>query len=137
MSEEGDPLAQTSLQQGQNVRKDRVDVIAVAVHQLTQKIQFLTAGLELHQLTQPVRSPNMHRSEELGYNHLRQLSRMTSRGTLLEHVVTSPYHGFGGHQEAMETIHSGVVPELHRYGSFVLHLFVGAGGHVSAHVEVS
>lgn len=64
MSEEGDPLAQTSLEQGQNVRKDGVDVIAVAVHQLTQKIQFLTAGLELHQLTQPVRSPNMHRSDQ-------------------------------------------------------------------------
>lgn len=61
MGEEGDPLAQTLLEHGQNVRKDRVDVIAIVVHQLTQKIQFLTAGLELHQLTQPVRSPNMHR----------------------------------------------------------------------------
>lgn len=64
VSEEGDSLAQTSLKQRQNVRKDGVDVVAIAVHQLTQKIQFLTAGLELHQLTQPVRSPNMHSTDQ-------------------------------------------------------------------------
>lgn len=64
MGEEGDPLAQTPLEQRQDVRKDRVDVIAIVVHQLTQEIQFLTAGLELHQLTQPVRSPNMHSTDQ-------------------------------------------------------------------------
>lgn len=51
MGEEGDPFAQSSLEQIQNIREDRVDVIAIVVHQLAQKIQFLTAGLELHQLT--------------------------------------------------------------------------------------
>lgn len=51
MGEEGDPLAQSALQQGQNIREDRADIIAVVVHQLTQEIQFLAAGLELHQLT--------------------------------------------------------------------------------------
>lgn len=68
MGEEGDPLAQTSLEQRQNVRKDREDVIAIVVHQLTQKIQFLTAGLELHQLTQPVRSPNMHSTDQRSWS---------------------------------------------------------------------
>lgn len=53
MGEKGDPLAQASLEQGQNIREDSVDVIAIVVHQLTQEIQLLTAGLELHQLTQP------------------------------------------------------------------------------------
>lgn len=113
MGEEGDPLAQSSLEQGQNIREDSVDVIAIVVHQLTEEIQFLTAGLELHQLTQPVRSNANHRSEELRTSQLRQPSTKTSQRTLLEHMVTRPYHGFGGHQEAMETIHCGVVPKLH------------------------
>lgn len=30
-----------------------MDVIPTVVHQLTEKIQFLTAGLKLHQLAQP------------------------------------------------------------------------------------
>lgn len=51
MGEEGDPLSQSSLEQGENIRKDGVDVIPTAIHQLTQEIQFLTARLELHQLT--------------------------------------------------------------------------------------
>lgn len=51
MGEEGDPLAQSPLEQGQDIREDSVDVIAIVVHQLTQEIQFLTAGLELHHFT--------------------------------------------------------------------------------------
>lgn len=111
MGEKGDPLAQSSLEQGQNIREDSADVIAIVVHQLTQEIQFLTAGLELHQLTQPGCSPKdaNHRSEKLPTSQLRQISPRT----VLEHMVTGPYHGFGGHQEAMETVHCGVVPKLH------------------------
>lgn len=37
-------------------------------------------------------------------------------------MVAGPYHGFGGHQEAIKTIHCGVVPKQHRHGSFVLQL---------------
>lgn len=51
MGEEEDPLVKSSLQQGQNIREHRVHIIATVVHELTEKIQFLTAGLKLHQLT--------------------------------------------------------------------------------------
>lgn len=64
MSEEDDPLAESSLQQGQDVREHSVHVIATVVHQLTEKIQFLTAGLKLHQFTQPVFAWVMGREEK-------------------------------------------------------------------------
>lgn len=57
MGEEGDPLAQSALQQRQDVREDGADIVAVVVHQLAQEIQLLAAGLELHQLAQPARPP--------------------------------------------------------------------------------
>lgn len=44
-------MAQSSLEQGQNIREDSVDVITIVVHQPTQEIEFLTAGLEFCQLT--------------------------------------------------------------------------------------
>lgn len=54
MSEEDNPLAKSSLQQGQYVREHGVDIITTVVHQLTEKVQFLAAGLKLDQFTQPV-----------------------------------------------------------------------------------
>lgn len=54
MSEEDNPLAESLLQQRQDVRQHSVHIITTVVHQLTEEIQFLTAGLKLHQLTQPV-----------------------------------------------------------------------------------
>lgn len=51
MGEEMDPLAQSLLEQRQNKRESSVDVVSTVVHQLTEEVQFLTAGLKLHQLT--------------------------------------------------------------------------------------
>ena len=42
--------------------------------------------------------------------------------SILEDMVACPYHGFGGHEEAVEPIHRGVVPELHRHRCLMLQL---------------
>lgn len=54
MGEELDPLAQSLLQEGQNKGERGVDVVATVVHEFTEEFEFLTAGLKLHQLTQPM-----------------------------------------------------------------------------------
>lgn len=41
---------------------------------------------------------------------------------ILEYMVAGPYHGFGGHEEAVERIHCWVVPKLHRHRRLVLQL---------------
>ena len=51
VGEEVNPLAKSSLEQRQNKRERRLDVISTVVHQLIEQILFLTAGLKFHQVT--------------------------------------------------------------------------------------
>jgi len=53
VAEQEDPLAQALLQEAQEVGQRSVDVVPALVHQLTEKVQLLAAGLQLDQLQQP------------------------------------------------------------------------------------
>lgn len=53
MGEEADSLAQSSLQEGEDKGECGEDVVSTVVHEFTEEVEFLTAGLQLDQLTQP------------------------------------------------------------------------------------
>ena len=53
MGEEVDPLAEPSLQEGQDKRERGLDVVSAVVHELPEEVHLLTAGLQLDRLTQP------------------------------------------------------------------------------------
>ena len=39
-------------------------------------------------------------------------------------MVAAPLQGLGGHEQGMEAVHRGIVPELHGQGGLMLHLTI-------------
>lgn len=109
MGEEADSLAQSSLQEGEDKGECGEDVVSTVVHEFTEEVEFLTAGLQLDQLTQPDdRDTQERRRNRMGGGGVKVNTRgdnnkcvcasVCPNQALLEDMVTGPDHGFGGHE---------------------------------------
>lgn len=110
MGEEADSLAQSSLQEGEDEGECGEDVVSTVVHEFTEEVEFLTAALQLDQLTQPDDRDTQERRTNRIWGRegskLIQEERTINvcvlacvpNKALLEDMVTGPDHGLGGHE---------------------------------------